>query len=268
MTSGPNFSIHSIKWVRKITNVKRLFLEARLSPPICLPPASKSCFIKSGELLQACLGNIVPIMNSAKTFSYNRTKLSGFCLCIKLKLHILLLWKLFLFSENDSSSSEQWDSLGISGNDINYFWSAILPGREKDSLSSSQNLTIIPHFKRSIIRKESMGFVLCLIQKNPTHHLWVIKLMMLLVALGPLNLGVADSCGLSFQPTQEFPPNASEHETRTYVNLFLITKVHKCIEDYKYHLKDYISPIKEGFLQTFVDLSPCRKWPNTQENSC
>ena len=44
--------------------------------------------------------------------------------------------------------------------------------------------------------------------------------MMLLVALGPLNLGVADSCGLSFQPTQEFPPNASEHETRTYVNLF------------------------------------------------
>ena len=49
--------------------------------------------------------------------------------------------------------------------------------------------------------------------------------MMLLVALGPLNLGVADSCGLSFQPTQEFPPNASEHETRTYVNLFLITQV-------------------------------------------
>ena len=145
--------------MKKIINVKRLYLEARLSPPICLPPASKSCFIKSGELLQACLGNIVPIMNSAKTFSYNRTKLSGFCLCIKVKLHILLLWKLFLFSENDSSSSEQWDSLGISGNDINYFWSAILPGREKDSLSSSQNLTIMPHFKRSTIRKYGFCFV-------------------------------------------------------------------------------------------------------------
>ena len=154
--------------MKKIVNVKRLYLEARLSPPICLPPASKSCFIKSGELLQACLGNIVPIMNSAKTFSYNRTKFSRFHLCIKVKLHILLLWKLFLFSENDSSSSEQWDSLGISGNDINYFWSAILPGREKDSLSSSQNLTIMPHFKRSIIRKESMGFVLCLIKKSNT----------------------------------------------------------------------------------------------------
>ena len=136
-----------------------------MSPPICLPPASKSCFIKSGELLQACLGNIVPIMNSAKTFSYDKTKFSGFGLCIKMKLHILLLWKLFLFSENDSSSSEQWDSLGISGNDINYFWSAILPGREKDSLSSSQNLTFMPHFKRSIIRKESMGFVFVLYKK-------------------------------------------------------------------------------------------------------
>ena len=156
----------SIWWVwKKIVNVKRLYLEARLSPPICLPPASKSCFIKSGELLQACLGNIVPIMNSAKTFSYNRTKLSGFGLCIKVKLHILLLWKLFLFSENDSSSSEQWDSLGISGNDINCFWSAILPGREKDSLSSSQNLTIMPHLKRSIIRKESMCFGLFFVQK-------------------------------------------------------------------------------------------------------
>ena len=74
----------SIWWVwKKIVNVKRLYLEARLSPPICLPPASKSCFIKSGELLQACLGNIVPIMNSAKTFSYNRTKFSDFTFASK-----------------------------------------------------------------------------------------------------------------------------------------------------------------------------------------
>ena len=116
-------------------------------PAVCLPaPTSKSCFIKSGKLLQGCLRNIVAVMNFVKLISSsyeNKGNCDSFELkksqelrtsyesnsknhfkdwkIVNMKIKIeRRKWKVYWFFEKHllfqgriPSSSEQWGSPGI-----------------------------------------------------------------------------------------------------------------------------------------------------------